>query len=105
MESYKDVVRTRAREFFDAHHSEFLEDDEEHGGKSETPSFFKWLDRTRKLNEVVEKAVSKWGHKEFHWVQSNTRNPAPAGGDPRSNCFGSFYNDLLHELKKLKKKI
>ena len=104
MANYRDSVRSEAKPFFEQYHPEFLDDDGEYGAKSERANFVKWVDRTEKLNKVVSDAVSKWGLKEFQWVQSNTKNPSPAGGDPRSRCFGSYYSDILHELKKLKKK-
>ena len=104
MANYRESVRNEAKVFFNKHHPEFLDDDGEHGGKSERGNFVKWIDRTEKLNTVISDVVSKWGLKEFQWVQSNTKNPAPAGGDPRSRSFGSYYSDILYELKKLKKK-
>ncbi len=104
MDKYRELVKSEARTFFKENHEEFVSDEGEFGGASSSPNFLKWLDRTRKLNGVVEKTVARWGPKEFQWVQSNTRNPAPIGGDPRSNAFGSFYLDVLHELKKLNKK-
>ena len=104
MESYKGLVQSKAKKFFEAHHSEFLQDSSGNGGDSAQPNFMKWVDSTRKLNEVVENIVGGWGLREFQWVKTNTRNTAPKGGDPRSNAFGSFYSDVLHEIKKLKKK-
>jgi hypothetical protein len=103
MGSYQDLVREEARKFFETHHAAFLDDADNAGGKSAAPNFLKWLDKSAKLNKVVEDIVSKWSAKEFQWVKTNTRNPAPPGGDARSNAFGSFYSDLHHELKKLKK--
>ena len=103
MGSYKDLIKSEGSKFFKAEYPNFLEDSDEHGGKAKIPNFLKWLDRTEKLNTIVEGISSKWGMKDFQWVQANTRNPAPAGGDAKSNSYGSFYSDLLHELKKLKK--
>ena len=103
MADYKKLVQSEAKKFLDSCVSEFDEDTEEHGGNSPAPNFAKWLDRTQKLNEVVEKIVSGWGHKEFQWVKSFTRKPE-SFGDARSNAFGSFYSDVLHEIKKLRKK-
>lgn len=103
MGDYKKLLKTQAREFYDASFPEFEKDTDEFGGESDRPNFSKWLDRTGKLSDVVEKIVSGWTLKDYHWVQSNTRNPNPYG-DPRSNAFGSFYSDMLQEVKKLKKK-
>lgn len=105
MSDYKDLVKSEAKKFYDANRAEFESDAEPHGGKSENPNFSKWLDRTGKLNKVVEASAAKWGHKDFLWVKVNTRNRDPkGGGDPRSIAFGSFYLDVLHEVKKLAKK-
>lgn len=104
MSDYRDLVKSEARKFFEVNRAAFAEDEDQHGGKSPQPNFSKWIDRTTRLNRVVEEVTAKWGHKEFLWVQHNTRNWNPAGGgDPRSNAFGSFYLDVLHELKKLAK--
>lgn len=104
MADYKKTVKSEASEIFQEVHPGFLDDDGEFGGKSDSPNFVQWLDRTKELEQRVEKAVSAWGTKEFLWVKSGTRNPSPAGGDPRSAAFGSYYSDLLHELKRLGKK-
>ena len=104
MSDYKKTLKAESEKFLKENHGAFLEDDGEHGGKSGAPNFSLWLDRTQKLTEVVEATLSKWSSKEFQWVQVNTRNPSPGGGDPRSRAFGSYYSDLLHEIKKLKKK-
>ena len=105
MGDYQKLVKTEAKSFFDANYSVFLEDAEEFGGKTEDANFVKWLDKNEKLNEVVETKVSGWATKDFHWVHSNSRNAQKSAfGDPRSNAYGSYYADLLQELKKLKKK-
>jgi hypothetical protein len=105
MSDYKELVKIEAKKFYDSNKAEFEADAEPHGGKSGSPNFSKWLDRTAKLNKVVEEIAAKWGHKDFLWVKVNTRNPNPiGGGDPRSVAFGSFYLDVLHEVKKLAKK-
>ena len=102
MADYKKLVKTEAQSLFDACLPEFQDDAGEFGARSDAPNFSKWLDAHKKLNEVVEKTVSGWSGKDFAWVQSNTRNQNKFG-DPRSNAFGSFYSDLLQELKKLRK--
>jgi hypothetical protein len=104
MSDYRDRIKSEAKKFFDGVRPEFEADTEEHGGKSAAPNFAKWLDRTARLNKVVEGIASKWSHKDFLWVRTNTRNPNPEAGDPRSIAFGSFYLDVLHEVKKLAKK-
>ena len=103
MADYRKLVKTEAKTFFDENYSVFLEDEGEFGGKSAGPNFVKWLDKNQTLNEVVEKKVSSWSTKDFQWVQTNTKNANPYG-DPKSNAYGSYYSDLLQELKKLKKK-
>jgi hypothetical protein len=105
MSDYKELIKTEAKKFYDSNRAEFEADAESHGGKSASPNFAKWLDRTAKLNKVVEGIAAKWGLKDFQWVKVNTRNQNPSGGgDPRSVAFGSFYLDVLHEVKKLAKK-
>ncbi len=102
MSEYQDLIKREAKKFVEANRPAFVSDEGEHGGKTDRPNFAKWLDRTHKLNGVVEEIASKWAHKDLLWVQSNTRNPNPhGGGDQRSKAFGSFYLDLLHEVKKL----
>ena len=105
MNSYKEQVKKEARSFYEAAISEFEEDDGEFGGKSESPNLAKWMDRTEKLSVRIREISSKWGHKDFLWVQTNTRNPSPhGGGDPRSNAFASFFQDVRREIKKLAKR-
>ncbi len=104
MADYKKTIKADATDIFKQLHPQYLDDGDEFGGKSDAPNFSQWLDRTKKLNEIVEGTISKWGSKEYLWVKSGTRNPSPAGGDPRSAAYGSYYSDLLHELKKLSKK-
>jgi hypothetical protein len=103
MSDYRELVKTEAKKFYDANRAAFEADTEEHGGKSPRPNLSKWIDRTTKLNQVVEGISAKWTHKDFLWVQNNTRNKPKGGGDPKSNAFGSFYLDVLHELKKISK--
>ena len=104
MSDYMDLVKKEAEEFYDKASSEFAEDAENHGGKSDKPNLMKWVDETDKLSVRVEEVVSKWGHKEYLWVQSNTRNRNKhGGGDKRSNAFASFLQDVRHAVKKLSK--
>ena len=100
MSDYRDLVKGEAKKFLAANRAAYLADAEEHGGKSGKPNFSKWLDRTGKLNSVVESISANWGLKDFHWVKTYTRNAKAGGGDPKSIAFGSFYLDLLHEVKK-----
>jgi hypothetical protein len=105
MSDYRELIKTEAKKFFDANRADFEADAGEHGGKSAQPNFSRWLDRTIRLNKVVEGISAKWTHKDFLWVKNNTRNKDPkGGGDPRSVAYGSFYLDLLHEVKKHIKK-
>jgi len=104
MSDYRDLVKTEAKKFFEAHRSEFEADAGEHGGRSARPNLSRWIDRTAALNKVVEGLSAKWTHKDFLWVQHNTRNWDSRGGDPRSTAFGSLYLDLLHAIKKLGKR-
>ncbi len=103
MGEYQDLVKSEAKKFLEGILPDFANDADDFGGKSKLPNFAKWMDRTAKLNQVVDGLVSRWSRKEFQWVQSNTRNPSSQGGDPKSNCYGSVYSDILHEIKKLKK--
>jgi hypothetical protein len=103
MSDYKELVKGEAMKFWEANRAAFQEDAGEHGGKSARPNLSRWIDRTTRLNKVVEEITAKWTHKDFLWVQHSTRNWNPHGGDPRSNAFGSFYLDVLHEVKKLGK--
>jgi hypothetical protein len=104
MESYKDQVKKEATAFYKAALAEFEDDAEEFGGKSAAPNLAKWIDRTGKLSTRAQEISAKWGHKDILWVQSNTRNPSPhGGGDPRSNAFASFLQDIRQEIKKLDK--
>lgn len=102
MSDYQDLVRKEAKAFYDANHEAFQNDAEEFGGKSTSPNFAKWMDRTEKLSARVGEIAEKWGTKDLHWVQTNTRNKNPHG-DLRSNSFGSFLQDIRQEVKKLLK--
>jgi len=102
MGDYQDLVKQEAKAFYEANREAFSSDPEEFGGKSPSPNFFKWIDRTGKLSARVGEIAEKWGTKDLHWVQTNTRNKNPHG-DLRGNCFGSFLQDVRHEIKKLAK--
>ncbi|HEU5395308.1 MAG TPA: hypothetical protein VFV36_10980 [Candidatus Methylomirabilis sp.] len=105
MSDYRELVKGQAKKFHQENWPVYLADAEEHGGKSPRPNFSKWIDRTTRLNRVIEDQVAQWTHKDYLWVQHNSRNWDPTGGDPRSNAYGSFYRDVLHELKKLSKQV
>ena len=102
MSDYRDLVKKEAKAFYEENRKTFDEDAGEFGGKSASPNFARWIDRTEKLASRIGELSGKWGLKEFHWVQANTRNKNPHG-DPRSNSFASFLQDVRMELKKLAK--
>jgi hypothetical protein len=102
MSDYQELVKKEAKAFFDGNFPTYLEDAEEFGGKSAAPSFPRWIDRTAKLSARIGEVMAKWGMKELHWVQTNTRNKIPHG-DLRGNSFGSLLQDVRHELKRLAK--
>lgn len=104
MSDYQKQVKEEATAFFASVRQEFSEDAEEFGGKSDRPNLARWIDRKEKLAARVEEICSKWTHKDYTWVRSNTRNPSKdGGGDPRSHAFASFLQDVRHEIKKLAK--
>ncbi len=103
MSDYRELVKKEATAFYDANKKAFEEDAGEFGGKSKVPNLPQWIDRTQKLASRVNEIAAKWATKEFHWVQANTRNRQQPGGDPRSNAFASFLQDVRHEIKKLAK--
>ncbi|MBI4605225.1 MAG: hypothetical protein HY721_24955 [Planctomycetes bacterium] len=103
MSDYQELVRKEANAFFEASWKTYQDDAGEHGSKSAAPSFPRWIDRTEKLTARVNEIAGKWGLRECHWVQTNTRNKRTQGGDPRSNAFASFLEDIRHELKRLAK--
>jgi hypothetical protein len=102
MSDYRDLVKKEAKAFYDSNRQAFEEDEGEFGGKSASPNLARWIDRTEKLATRIGELSGKWGAKEFHWVQANTRNKNPHG-DPRSNAFASFLQDVRMEVKKLAK--
>lgn len=103
MSDYRDLVKKEAKAFYDAHQKSFEGDAGEFGGKSSSPNLSRWLDHTGKLTSRVSEVSAKWGTKEYHWVQTNTRSKPTPGGDPRSNAFASFLQDVRMEIKKLAK--
>lgn len=104
MSDYKQRVKEEAKAFYEQARKEFAEDAEDHGGRSEQPNLAMWIDQKGKLSARIEEICSKWTHKDFLWVQTNTRSRPPVGGgDPRSNAFASFLQDVRHEIKKLAK--
>ena len=104
MSDYMDLVKKEATEFLRENHDEFVDDESDFGAKSETPNLLRWMDEKGSLAERIEEVAKNWGLKEFHWVQANTRSKAKQGGDPRSNAFGSFLQDVRFVIKKLAKK-
>jgi hypothetical protein len=105
MSDYRDLVKKEAKSYYDANRAAFEADTEEFGGKSKTPNLSRWLDRVGSLSTRVSDVSAKWTTKEFHWVQANTRNKNVEGGDPRSNAFASFLQDVRHEIKKMAKEV
>ena len=89
MSDYHELVKKEAKQYYDASRQAFEEDSGEFGGKSVSPNLAKWMDRVGTLSARIDEVASKWGLKEFHWVQANTRNKITQGGDPRSNAFAS----------------
>ena len=104
MSVYQDLVKKEAKTYYEANREAFAGDAGDFGGGSANPNLAKWMDRTATLSTRVADVSTKWGLKEFHWVQANTRNKNTHGGDPRSNAFASFLKDVMHEIKKLAKK-
>ncbi len=99
-----DLVKKEAKAFYENASQEFAEDDAQFGGKSDAPNLMKWIDESGTLTARVEEIAGTWGHKEFLWVETNTRNKAKhGGGDKRSNAFASFLQDVRHAVKKLSK--
>ena len=103
MSDYQNLVKKEAKTFYEAERKAFDEDAEEFGGKSGQPNFARWIDRTQRLSTRITEIAARWGTKEFHWVQANTRNKNPHG-DPRSNAFASLLQDVRMEIKKLAKR-
>lgn len=102
MSDYQKLVKEEAKSYFETAHGEFAEDAETFGGKSERPNLARWIDHKEKLAARVEEICSKWTHKDFLWVQNNTKNRSKdGGGDPRSHAFASFLKDVRREIKKL----
>ena len=103
MSEYRDLARKEAKAYYEANREAFENDTEDFGGGSANRNLAKWMDRTETLSARIADVSAKWGLKEFHWVQANTRNKNTQGGDPRSNAFASFLKDVMHEIKKLAK--
>lgn len=103
MSDYQDLVKKEAKAYFDANWKLYEADAGELGGKSAAPNFSRWMDKQETLSARIQEIAAKWGLKELHWVQSNTRSKQPRGGDPRSSAFASLLQDVRHEVKKLVK--
>ena len=104
MNDYQKLVKEEAKAFYEAARSEFEEDEEEFGGKSDRPNLAKWIDRNGALSKRIDELTSKWTHKDHMWVHNNTRSrDTKAGGDPAGRAYGSFLQDVRQEIKKLAK--
>ncbi len=103
MSDYQKKIKEEAKVFYDSAQTDYAADDGEFGAKSERPNLAMWIDRQGKLADRIQEISSKWSHKEVLWVQSNTRNRSPGGGDPQGHAFASFLKDVRHEIKKLAK--
>lgn len=102
MSDYKNMVRNAAKEFGKSELANFADDAEEFGGKSEAPNLGKWLDRTRKLFEHIDGVSKSWTRADATMVQQSSRNSVTYG-DPKQAAYFAFYEDVLHEVKKLHK--
>lgn len=102
MSDYQDLVKKEAKTFYEANKEAFAKDAGEFGGKSASPNLGKWIDQVGTLSQRITEISAKWGLKEFHWVQTNTRNKNPHG-DPKSNAFASLLEDVRFQIKKLSK--
>ena len=103
MSDYQKMVKGEAKSFLDEQNPAFESDSEEFGGKSDSPNFAKWLDRTKRLSDRVEGVSKEWSRAEIEMIKASSRN-AVQYGDPREAAFTAFIQDVLHELKKLRKK-
>ncbi len=104
MSDYTKRIKEEAKTFYKSIRDAFAEDTDNFGGKSDKPNLAMWIDHKENLSRHVQEISAKWSHKDFLWVHSNTRNRNPkVGGDPRSNAFASFLQDVRHEIKKIAK--
>ena len=99
MNDYQKLVRQEAVAFYEETHALFQGDKGEHGGASDSPNLGRWLDRTRKLFERLDRTSKGWGRAERTLVTQNSRNSL-SYGDPKEQAYFAFYKDVLAELKK-----
>ncbi len=102
MNDYRKMVRQGGKEFFEKIDAEFQKDEEEFGGKTDSPNLSKWLDRTRKLFDHLDGIKTGWNRTDAELVNQNSRNSVPYG-DPKESAYFAYYKDLLRELKRLQK--
>ena len=105
MSDYKKLVQKEAREFLEESWEQYKADEGEFGSQSGSPNLAQWIDAGGSLSSRIGEIASKWAHRDYLWVESNTRNPSKeAGGDRSSKAFVSFLQDVRYEIKKLAKK-
>lgn len=105
MSDYRKLVQKEALEFLKESWDQYKSDEGEFGGASSQPNLAQWIDAGEVLSTRIREIAAKWAHRDYLWVESNTRNPSrEAGGDRSSKAFVSFLQDVRHEVKKLAKK-
>ena len=105
MSDYRKLVQKEALEFLKESWDQYKADEGEFGGASSLPNLAQWIDAGEVLSGRISEISAKWGHRDYLWVESNTRNPSrEAGGDRSSKAFASFLQDVRYEVKKLAKK-
>lgn len=102
MSEYQSLVRDEAKKFLADLGSTFDDDAGEHGGRSKSPNFSLWLDRTGRLNTRLTELSQGWARTQIELIKSNSRN-ALGYGDPKESAYLAFHRDVLQELKKLRK--
>ena len=105
MSDYRKMVQKEAVDFLEESLEKYKTDTGEFGGASSLPNLAQWIDAAGTLSSRIEDIAAKWSHRDYLWVESNTRNPSKdAGGDRASKAFVSFLQDVRHAIKKLAKK-
>tara|TARA_B100000809_G_scaffold197027_1_gene196633 strand:+ start:686 stop:1009 length:324 start_codon:yes stop_codon:yes gene_type:complete len=105
MSDYKKLIQKEAQEFLEGSWEQYKADEGEFGGKSGLPNLPQWIDSAGTLSSRIGEIASKWTHRDYIWVETNTRNRSKdAGGDRSSKAYVSFLQDVRHEIKKLAKK-
>lgn len=102
MSDYRDMVQEEAKAFYEEVRPDYEKDKEEHGGASDRPNLAKWLDRTRRLLDRLDKTSKSWGRSEAAMITQSSRNGVTYG-DPKESAYFAFHKDVLAELKKLRK--